>query len=105
MSKEKAKSSRDEGLDLFDDEDIMDSDVVDLEELDDDIDEDGEGPSLRVSPQARKARARLDVKRRLDAHLERKWFRDHGWDDDDELFKDEFFGDNSRGSRRARQHA
>lgn len=40
---------------------------------------------------SRKAQCKLESKRRLDAYMERKWFKEQGWDDDDELFFDEFF--------------
>jgi len=34
---------------------------------------------------------RLKTKRRLDAYLERQMLKESGWDEDDELFSDEFF--------------
>lgn len=34
---------------------------------------------------------RMRVQKRLDAYLEGKWFKDHGWDDDNDLFNDDFF--------------
>ena len=52
--------------------------------------------SVSINGTSRKASAKLETKRRLDAYLERKWFRDHGWDDDDELFNDEFFADTDK---------
>jgi len=34
---------------------------------------------------------KLKTKRRLDAYLERQMLMESGWDEDDELFSDEFF--------------
>ena len=40
-----------------------------------------------------KTDTKLVAKKRMDDYLERKWFKDQGWDDDDELFSDEYFSD------------
>jgi hypothetical protein len=42
-----------------------------------------------------KANKKLMAKKRMDAYLERKWFKDQGWDDDDELFGDAYFTDDN----------
>lgn len=96
MSKANDKSEPDEDLELFDEADEMDSDL-DLDVLEDDVVEAAPRPNGKpvTHGSSRRASARLETKRRLDAYLERKWFRDHGWDDDDELFKDDFFTDSS----------
>jgi hypothetical protein len=104
MGRKKVRSAADDNLEMFDDGALGESidgavddgvlESTDLEstdmdlELPDDVMEVSRPP---VNGIASRARARLEVKRRLDAYLERKWFRDHGWDDDDELFNDEFF--------------
>ena len=96
MGKANTKSDADEDLDLFEDGEELESDL-DLELLGDADDE--ELPKLNGASAARgssrKASAKLETKRRLYAYLERKWFRDHGWGDDDELFNDEFFAESS----------
>ena len=38
---------------------------------------------------------KLAAKKRMDDYLERKWFKDQGWDDDDELFGDEYFAEDN----------
>ncbi len=40
-----------------------------------------------------KARERLETKKRLDAYLEKQMLKESGWDEDDELFDDEFFSE------------
>lgn len=95
MGKEKEDSAADDDLDLFDDESVIEPDVDDVEMLAEDL----ETVSAPVNGSRRRSSDRLQVKRRLDAYLERKWFRDHGWDDDDELFNDEFFSDDDPNSR------
>jgi len=40
-----------------------------------------------------KIKDKLSAKKRMDAYLERKWFKNQGWEDDDELFGDEYFSD------------
>ena len=106
MGKEKEKSVADDDLDLYDDESVIASDGDGIEMLGDELaDELGDGLDDAVrstNGRSKKASPKLAVKRRLDAYLERKWFRDHGWEDDDELFNDDFFSDEGPDSR---QHA
>jgi len=59
-----------------------------------------ETPCHTMSP---KARAKLETKKRLDAYRERQRLKDSGWDDDDELFDDEYFREVESGLR-ARFH-
>lgn len=93
MSKEKEVSSEEsDDLDLFEDEDI---DGIDPELMQ------AEPEELVDVESGKKVNHRLEVKKRLDAYLERKWFKDHGWEDDDDLFDDDFFsasevGDHNR---------
>ncbi len=97
MSKANDKSESDEDLDLFEGDEGLDSDL-ELDLMDDSVEEaapkDSEAVSVNVP--SLKASAKLETKRLLDDYLERKWFRDHGWEDDDELFNDEFFSDDSK---------
>jgi hypothetical protein len=89
MGKEKEDSTADDGLDLFDDDPVIETDVEEVDILADDLEKDNASGG-----ETRKASSnKLEVKRRLDAYLERKWFREHGWDDDDELFNDDFFAE------------
>ncbi len=96
MSKEKDSPSVDDEFDLFDEDEALESDV--------DLDLPEEGTPVEMTqavanpaPNGTAARrtGKLETRRRLNAYLERKWFRDLGWDDDDELFNDEFFSDTS----------
>ncbi|MGB5709229.1 MAG: hypothetical protein WBM41_20660 [Arenicellales bacterium] len=91
MSKDKDQSSDDDASDLIDDAEIGELDT-ELEHLADEV---FDFSSIK------KANQKLAVKKRLDAYLERKWFKEHGWEDDDELFSDDFFSDpdTSRHSR------
>ncbi len=85
MSKEKeATSEQNEDLDLFEDAEIddIDPEIVELEQ--DEV--------VQTEPN-KKTNHKLKVKKRLDAYLERKWFKDHGWEDDDDLFNDDFFSE------------
>ena len=96
MSKEKDSPSVDDEFDLFDEDEALEPDV-DLDLLE-------EGTPVEMTqvvanpaptgPAPRRP-GKLETRRRLNAYLERKWFRDLGWDDDDELFNDEFFTDTS----------
>ena len=79
MSKEKDSPSSDEDLDLLADDGTLE--LQDIEETND----------LEVDLESQKINAKLQVKKRMDDYLERKWFRDNGWDDDDDLFNDDFF--------------
>lgn len=40
-----------------------------------------------------KINQKLQIKKRLDAYLEKQWLKDCGWDLEDELFNDAFFAD------------
>ncbi|MGI9317186.1 MAG: hypothetical protein ACR2QW_07660 [bacterium] len=85
MGKEKEGASEaNDDLDLFEDTDLeeVDAELVQVES-DDTV----------VSASVNKTDHKLKVKKRLDAYLERKWFKDHGWDDDDDLFDDDFFSE------------
>jgi len=74
-------SNKDDSLDIFEDEEIAEDEVA-VAEVDD----------LQQTPFLKgKANPKLVNKRRLDDYLERKWFRENGWDDDDELFNDQYF--------------
>ena len=79
MSKAKDSPSSDEDLDLLADDGTLE--LQDIEETND----------LEVDLESQKINAKLQVKKRMDDYLERKWFRDNGWDDDDDLFNDDFF--------------
>jgi hypothetical protein len=79
MGKQKDAPSSDDDLDLFDDDEIPD------------LDEIPENSDLDINIEPRKINAKLLLKKRMDDYLERKWFRDNGWDDDDDLFNDDFF--------------
>lgn len=101
MARKKQQPAKDDDSELFDDEGASTTgdqegdepdelaglekefDSVLADGVDDDI------PACAYSGNA--ASRRLATKRRLDAYLERKWFRENGWDDDDDLFNDEFF--------------
>lgn len=105
MAKRKQKPSTDDD-DLFIDDgasgDGSDDDAEDLAalDIDDAFDEDeGDLDPDRDQIDVRSPSKRLMTKRRLDAYLERKWFRENGWDDDDDLFDDEFFKES--GNRRS----
>lgn len=92
MGKEKDSPSVDGEFDLFDDDEVPDMDVDQLEE-------DASADMIRSvgSPAPAGTTARRsgnpETRRRLNAYMERQWFRDLGWDDDDELFNDEFFSE------------
>jgi hypothetical protein len=89
MSKEKeATPPQGEDLDLFEGAEIDD---VDLEIVD--LEQDEVVKEVVQTEPVKKAKHKLKVKKRLDAYLERKWFKDHGWDDDDDLFNDDFFSE------------
>jgi len=81
MSKAKDTPSSDDDLDLFDDDENLEMD--DMEATD----------GLDINISSRKINAKLQLKKRMDDYLEKKWFRDNGWDEDDDLFNDEFFTD------------
>jgi len=68
----------------IDREEIFISDELDIDET----------PCNAVSA---KARERLETKKRLDAYLEKQLLKESGWDEDDELFDDEFFSEPGRG--------
>ncbi len=53
---------------------------------------------LPCDTKSTKEAEKLKTKRRLDAYLERQMLKESGWDEDDELFSDEFFteADNGR---------
>ena len=85
MVKEKEVSSEEsDDLDLFDETDMdgIEPELVQIEP--EEVVEMGSG---------KKINHKLEVKKRLDAYLERKWFKDHGWEDDDDLFNDDFFSE------------
>jgi hypothetical protein len=79
MGREKDAPSSDDDLDLFDDDEILDLDDI------------AENSDLEVKFESRKINAKLQLKKRMDDYLERKWFKDNGWDEDDDLFNDDFF--------------
>ena len=85
MGKEKEVSSEEsDDLDLFEETDIdgIEPELVQIE------------PEEVIDVESgKKANHKLEVKKRLDAYLERKWFKDHGWEDDDDLFDDDFFSE------------
>lgn len=80
MSKDKDQSS-DDTPNLLDDGEIEEADPQ-LEHL--------EQETAKLTS-SKKVDHKLEVKKRLDAYLERKWFQENGWEDDDELFSDDFF--------------
>ena len=85
MGKEKEESSEEsDDLDLFEEPDMdgIEPELVQIEPEE----------AIEVGP-GKKINHKLEVKKRLDAYLERKWFKDHGWDDDDDLFNDDFFSE------------
>lgn len=89
MSKEKDESSEEnDDLDLFEEGDMDGIDPELMQTEPEDLVDVGSG---------KKANHKLEVKKRLDAYLERKWFKDHGWEDDDDLFNDDFFSESEVG--------
>ncbi|MXX15661.1 MAG: hypothetical protein F4Z52_00080 [Gammaproteobacteria bacterium] len=96
MSKEKDSPSVDDEFDLFDEDEALESDV-DLDLLEEGTPVEMTQGVANPAPNGTAARrtGKLETRRRLTAYFERKWFRDLGWDDDDELFNDEFFTDTS----------
>ncbi len=96
MSKEKDSPSVDDEFDLFDEDEALESDV-DLDLLEEGTPVEMTQVVANPAPKGTAVRrtGKLETRRRLNAYLERKWFRDLGWDDDDELFNDEFFTDTS----------
>lgn len=81
MSKDKDQPSDDDTLSFLDDGEVEEADSQ-LEHLQ---------QETAKFTSSKKADHKLEVKRRLDAYLERKWFQENGWEDDDELFSDDFF--------------
>ena len=84
MSKPKDDSLDPDGsADLYEDDEV----IVTVTEVGIDDSED----QLEMECLNAKANKKLITKRRLDDYLERKWFKENGWDDDDDLFQDEYF--------------
>ncbi len=91
ISNEKDDSLMDEESDLYNDDEGSGA-HTDLEFPEEDgteeiVQEDTPSPPMHSS-----SPCKMETRRRLDAYLERKWFRDQGWEDD-EFFNDEYFVD------------
>ncbi|MBX2868245.1 MAG: hypothetical protein KTR18_06195 [Acidiferrobacterales bacterium] len=90
-----AKSSNDvdsvEGTEEFDSESVAGEVMPDLAQDDLSVSEDLDIVESPCNSMSAKAREKLETKKRLDAYLERQMLKESGWDEDDELFDDEFF--------------
>ena len=78
------------------DTDQSDDDDLTLFEHDEELDADNVMELIDETPPTmaeRNLQQKQRAKKRMDAYLERQWFKENGWDEEDDLFKDEFFND------------